>query len=432
MPVRETGDQRGARFCTAFYAQGTLSTDLSQHETDLTVGTNVVYESATVRLAGVGRRSLRFRILATADGDVGTLWRHGTGAASESLSIDSGELTVVLNNVVTATWREVDIMAAETARVLWTTMPNPATTGASDAMLSVLSVENEDTGSVSSHWFTHAEKATTTATAYFGAIDSSGTSAYEGTILAMGYDRDVATLSTLEHDWGTVLAEPAPAADGMTVRQLPPMPFASGMGAAGEFFGLAAQWSGTSHLRHRRRSLSPLVNERFPDPARWQHNSFDSGDAAALVPDGSGFGIDWSTLRHRPLSEDAAVAWVRAHLNVYTSGPDEVEVAIRCYSFDTHPLSVWLNDIRFIEARRTTSDPAGHVFGGEVLQLARGYDNHELARGFGGTWLALAILFNPEEDAFIDVESASAEISDWHVAQRHVAADDGALGFGGG
>lgn len=423
MPVEQAGDQRGARHPTVFYADRAygLETDLSQYGQDLVDGTVVWYESATTRMAGTGRRTLRFR-WASGASDSGALWRHGTGAATEALRQNAAtqEFEVIVNNVIRASWRPPSIYPdpAQVGRLAWVTIFNPQTTGASDAMLSVLIFENEATGGRDHHAFTHPQKTATVATAYFGAVDSGGTLAYTGTLLAFGYDRDVATLSTLAHDWGAVVPDPPAADEGLTVRQLPPLPFASGAGSAGEFFGLAAQWGAASHHRHRRRSLSPLVNERFATPATWNDSG---GGLTAPVPDGSGFHYHTSFLRRRLVSLDANVAWVRAHFNVYNvSGVEDVEVAIRCYSFDAHPLSPQLGDIRYIETSAYVSDSAEHVF--ERLLT--------LARRDGETWLALAMLFDPSATA-VAVENTRAVVSDWHAAQRSVVADDGALPFGG-
>lgn len=434
MPVEQVNDQRGARHSTAFYAEsGTgLTVDLSQHATDITAGTNVVYESATTRLDGTGRRAIRWR-LECVDTSSGYLWRHGTGAATEGLLIHATagtrSLRVILNNAIVDTFTLGDVWpeaadGTETLRIAWTTTVNPATTGASDEMLSWLLVYNEDDDTYERHSFTHARKAATSATAYFGALDSAGTSAFDGTMLAIGYDRDVVSFALLEHDWGTVLPD-TPTDEGLTERRRLPLPASSGIGGAGEFFGFAPQWAAANHHAARRRHFSPLVNERFPSPMTFSQLTISGGELWTPVPDGSGYYYLATAVRYRLVPEDASVAWVRAHFRAWLSdNGDDTEIGVRCYSFDAPPHSAELADVRFVEQVVSTAAAAGHVFHGLLT----------LARRDGMTWLALAAAFDPDAVGG-SVGIARGVFSDWHAVPRAVDTGNGGLpvgGFGGG
>ena len=420
-------DQAGARFSTLLYIEGDApATDLSQYATDLqSDGTGIVYESATTRLAGTGPRTIRLRWSAQTASDEGTIWRHGSGAATETLSVAAGAVRVYVSSGYVLEWTPANYpTAGQGARIVWTTLENPDTTGAANAMRSIVTVYNESTGAIEQRQATHIRKPTTTATAYMFGASTGGFQLFDGAagLRALGIDHGPATLTTTEHDWGTAVADTAGAA-GTTERPLVPLASSSTAGAAGEFFGLVAQHAAAAHWRSRRRLLSPMVNERFPVSSTIRSSSLSTASLWSTVPDSSGYAFGVSFLRLRPMPADASHVFVRAHIEAFElAGAATVEVGLRCYSFDASPMSPALTTIRHVEARVVSGDAPAHVFE-SMLPVARGAD--------GYTWLALALRFDPDGDTGPATFTA-VRLRSWQVVPRHVEASDGALQFGGG
>lgn len=427
MPVEQSGDQRGARHSTRFYGVADdLHFDLSQFGTDLSTGASgVVYEDDTPRMGQTGPRTLRWR-LELNESDGGFLWWHGDGADFLEVvgpGVAGAEATINVTIGGASVSRDVGAWPTtatdERIRLAWVTTANPGATGAADAMLSWLLVHNEDTGAVARVSFSHPVKSASVSQAAIGARDDAGQSPFTGAILAFGYDVEPTTLTQIEHDWGTVQAD-VPSAEGLTTRPVVPLPAESTAGAAGEFFGVAPQWAALSHHRARRRHFSPLVNERFPVPESIRDAITEAGGPWSPVPDGSGYRYSVTMLRKRLVPAAAGVAWVRAHMAATVTENANVDIGLRCYSFDAHPSSPDLSDVRFVQEVVTTGAAPRHLLE-QLLTLAQ--------RG-GVTWLALALNFDPEGVA-ATTAFARAVISDWHALPRALDSGSGELPIGG-
>ena len=356
------GSQAGARFCTVYYAEGAtptwseLATDLSQHLTDITAGSNQAYETNTTRMdwmASDGYRTIR--VQCTMDNtDTGTFFRHGSTNRERLHMSSAGNIRVDLNGSIW-TFAITDIDGStDTFDILWQTFPNPDTTGASDAMRSVLVIYNVSNTTVQRETFTHPVKTGETATAYWGASDSGSTSVFSGSILKVGYDRQVVTLEQVIEDWHT--SSTAPTTNVKQEREWAPLA-EGGVGEVGEIYGPSACWSARAHRQARRRTFSPLVNERhWNNLTTWRTTNVDANNKTIAAPAGGGYRCYIPLTWRRPVPELCNVFWVRVHLHTWVTSGAAVPIGLRMFSADGWPGSGKITDWRFVEEVVTRDD----------------------------------------------------------------------------
>lgn len=428
MTVFTRGAQSGARYSTLYYAEAAggaysdIATDLSQYLTDITegAGNDVAYETSTGRMdwmASDGRRTIRIHCEMDNKTE-GTFFRHGSTNRERLWLSSAGNLRVDLNGS-TYTYAITDIGgSAEEFYILWQTIPNPDTTGASDAMRSFLVIYNEPNATVQRETFTHPVKAAETQTAYWGASDSAGGTPFTGTLYKVGYDRDFISLTQWIGSGGSVPAT-------SLVQEKEPHPMAeSGLGAAGEFYGPSVRHCTRMHRNAVRRCTSPLVNERYASPATVSPTLL-IGSEIIPTPDSDvyAFWLPWTW--HAPIPETINVAWVQVHCLSYVTTGAAVPFGIRLYSMDAPPGSPDLSDLRFVGevvTRDDTVSGAGQWDIEDITEIVRDAD--------GWSYFALAVAIDPNAASSNDANQR-AVISAVSVLPRSQAPTQGGLGYGG-
>lgn len=391
-----------AKQSTRYVATGAsitaCDTDRSQYGTDLSVGTDCVYEAATTRFNRDGPRTIGLQIVW---GGAGTLYQHASAGNLESITIAAEVITANVNGSGVGT---LDFSAAspgDVVLVAWATEANPDTTGASDAMQSWLIAINTTTGNVERSAFTHAAKNLVSATAIWGAAATTGTSAYSDDITGIWFENRVQSGAEIAADWYTALADLTTDSETDHEHQGIPVDADTLDDVAGGFHGPSIQWAADATRRLIRRTLSPLVNHRFRVRPEWSDAGLAGTPFLRLAPNSTNYTMSLAWLFAAPVPDTCSHVWVRVHLRSRVTSGAAVPLGVRLYSM-SRPLGALgiagvggpaaATEIYYCQATLTRDD-AGV---GEYTVV--GYTR--IARGTSGirdgmTYLALAFAVDP-------------------------------------
>lgn len=329
-----------AKQSTRYYATGAsitaCNTDLSQRLTNLTVGTNCVYETTTTRFNYSHPRTILVRCSATSS-DTGVLWFHGTGGNLERLRFSAANtIQVTVANATALTYTVSGLGgSAENLVIAWVSEANPDTTGASDAVRSWLLVYNTSDGTFDkSAQFTHVTKPLQSTTGIWGASTTGGGTAFSGTISGVLYENRAMSATEIAADWATTLTAPTTAVENDD--QGLPVAATSGIGDEGEYHGPAAGWACDATRRMYRRCSSPLYNEPLRIRPTWQSTTL-TGPFWRGIPGASSWRTHLSWFRSYLVPETCSHLWVRAHVRSWTTASTAVPLGVRIYSFNRRP-----------------------------------------------------------------------------------------------
>lgn len=418
-----------------------VETDLSQYALDLTTSpvggtfgvTGGFRDADTTRqLTGAGGREVYVRVDLRANVDVDQVlvalgpW-DDPGAATYAIAISSGgALECVIDGatskahifaVLTTTLQEVSIC--------WSTRANPDTTGASDALISELSIYGHtDAAFEEVDQWTHA----------IGTIyDPSVSLSVGGYGNAFGWILDsrqvhAARIGAAWHtnvefaeDWIA-----ARSAHGSALPQvLEPLVLGetSEVGRESELVGaanLGAVWASAN--ANRARMVTNLVNEVYSD-ARTLSTTPSPTQRLVTAPGSAAYKLDAASIRWIP-HPGLGLAWVRVHVQSWVTAGAAVPIGIRCYAFNRPPLGVGplieglpapALDLDYVGAVLTVDHGSTGV--GEWLDL--GVLRVPRFTGAAPTWsgttmLALAHAFDPSGASANDA-NARIKIKAWDV-----------------
>lgn len=316
----------------------TCDDDVSQYETDLSTNVTYCFEASTTRFNYSHPRTMGFRLLMD-NADTGLLFRHGSGANTETFGFSAANTLrlQVANAVIWTQTLTVLTGSVEEIVVAWATEANPDTTGAADAVRSVVYVWNVDAGTFERFEVGgHVVKALQAgATAVWGANTHPAGTAFSGTITGWWYENRYQSGAEIAADW--VAAVTPPTTVLTTVHQGHP-PEADTIDAQNEQHGPAAIWAADSTRRVLRRTLSPLVNRTFNTTPTWTDALLVATDPMIRgYPGASDYRmhVAWSDVV--PVPPTANAAWVRIHLRSWTSSGAAVPIGVRYSSFNRRP-----------------------------------------------------------------------------------------------
>ncbi|MBK6920476.1 MAG: hypothetical protein IPH07_23955 [Deltaproteobacteria bacterium] len=396
-----------AKQSTRYLARGSsitsCATDLSQYATNLTAGTSVVYESGTTRFNRGEPRTIGLAVAAN-NTDTGTLYRHGTGGNLELLQFSSANtIRVYVNNTLVLTYTVTGLGASRDDLIIaWISEANPDTTGASDAVQSWLLVWNTTDGTFDRTRFAHATKTLQSTTAYWGANDSIGTSAFTGTITELWFESRCQSATEIAVDRVETRSEPSSVVEQDSEHQgIPVTP--DTIDSRNYHHGPSLAWAAAATRALYRRTLSPLVNERCRVVPAWTASLLTGGDPFIRTPPGAtGWAAHLGWLHAAPVSETCTHAWVRVHVRSAVSSGAAVPIGVRLYSHSRPPGSLDLAvdagspeplESYYLEQQFTRDETGGlgeyTVMG--LVPIARGVSGvHE-----GMTYFSLALRVDP-------------------------------------
>lgn len=424
----EQGFNSRAKQSTRYFATGAsitaCNTDVSQYLTNMTAGVGCVFEATSARFNYSHPRTILVRA-ETNNTDTEILFTHGSAGTLERLRFSAANtITVTVAGAVVLTYTVTGLGASrENLIVAWTSIANPDTTGASDAVLSWLHVWNTADGTYDKTRFTHAIKASVSATALFGAGTTAGVQAFSGTIIGLLYENRCMSATEIAADWVTSLSVPSTALETST-QGLPPS--SSTIERHNYHHGPAAVWACDATRRMQRRTLSALVNERCRVRPSWQTTTLD-GPFVRQVQDDTVYRMLLGTLKVCPVPDTANVLWVRMHARCWTTSGAAVPTGLRVYSMNQLPtLGGGAQSYeQFFVGTSVTRDDDASVGSWSVLGLL------SIARGTTGirrgkTYLVAAVAIDPTSTSANDA-NARVAINAIHVVPGFL---DGSGQFG--
>lgn len=382
-----------ARPDTRLLVTSPLTTDRSQYATDLTAeGTAAIEPNSTrTALAGSGAgRSVECKVdLDT--GSEGLIVVHGPDIldASYAVGVNGNLVAFVVEGLPIAILAPPNLDGTLKAYVIgWSTEPNPATTGPSDALRSECCVYDVAGDVMAYTVVSHAvvEPDPGEHFAIGGAWNGATlTNAFTGTINAVRVSaRFHSRAETREH---FVAQTPAPDVDGITAVEGPVVP--SQVCEAGALVGPAYQAANAAlavgRLRHR--LLSPVVQlvTRTPPVLALVNGLASDIDSHRVLALGDGFATHLGWLWRRWIPPHAE--WLRTVVQWATwgvGGNDDIDVSLRVYASDQPPhlASEWTSQT----LRRTADD------GEDGEGVLEAFDRLKVRRGADGyTWLWLGV-----------------------------------------
>lgn len=368
-------------------ADGTLSDladDESQRLTDLSVGTDSVYETSSARFLANTERTIDLAFTANEDNG-GYLWRYG----SQSFRLEGGAVIIEVNGVDTLS---LDLGMDATQRdyvVTWTMAPNTGGSGSS-SRLSELFAWCQATGYFSRARATHATPTATTTTCVWWAHDSSGTTAFDGTRAAARFCTSYHTATETYEEM--IAASSAPTTLGEERVQVVVPPASAGIGDDGYFAGPVHALAAAACRAEDLRLVGPLINEVCRSVP--SHRGDFVGDEAVIQEDPAQAGryLLLPTLHYAPVPPGANRISVSVYVRQWriSGDPDRLEITALSLSqpgFTVRPdTSPAVLAVHRVTATRTHADAITNTAGAwvdlEGLRVARDLR--------GWTYLALA------------------------------------------
>lgn len=377
---------------TRYLATSPITTDLSQRVTNLTVSSAAGYEDPSARTAldGTGRgRSIEVTIEVT-DSHQGTIACHGRDLAADPnyvLRLKSGGLIFECagDEIFNVPPPNLGV-SARVYHVSVSTEPNPATTGAPDALRSEITIYDVTGDEVAYATATH-EVYTIGATGAFsvgGQWDgASMLDAFDGSLDAVRVSARFHTRSELREHF--VAATAAPDPDGIEAVEGPLLPAqATEPGAiVGPQYQAAALSLAPGKNRHR--SVGPVIQMLTPNAPVFGVNLATTVPATWIRSLGDGYAthLGWCWKRKIQRHTD----WLRAQVQWATwilTGAS-VSVKLRLYSSDKPPNLALDWDSSTLS--RTTDDTTGGLGALEDFDLLKVRRNPQ-----GQSWIWLGAL----------------------------------------
>ena len=430
-PTTYQGQQAKALPSTVLYVDGTLTTDLSQYDTDLTASGSQVYEDPSARTAIFDERSITIECLMTST-DSGTLVYQGSNAVAPlyHVTVSAGVVTIEDDNELSMSVTVPGLGVGDsTVYLLFSTKADPiggtyytegtaynATTD--DDPVTVRSTHGADTPDAADH-FSIGGRWTGAAMA-----DTYGNTVQEVRI-------DNAYLAP--HMLREFITESSPAAYGAReeVARLPDRRGTTEIEHQGEFAGPAIDLGAFAHKGHGLRMLGQLTNRVFRSPQACDPNDYDNTyDESWHREYGAGARTAIPFLDESLLPPIGNRIQVRVHAKMYNSVTTASDLEVRCYSANRKPgLGGFQNEdappLEQYHVSETVSDH-GVSGDGEVIEFT---DLLKIARTPSGTtWLFLVFIVGGGAPHVAD----RFEISSWccELLSKEVA-DGGIIEVGG-
>jgi len=372
-----------------------VAADLGQRLTNITAAGLGAYEAPSARTALDGSGPARsLEILVNLDqASAGTLLDHGGDTGTHGYRIDvSLPGGVVTIDFIGQATKLASIAApgagalAQPYVIAWSTEPNPATTGAADALRSEMLVYDATGAALAWAAVAHAVFAADPA----AAVSLGGS--WTGAILAAAYPKalDGCRISARWHGRAEVREHwvaqtPAPAVVGITAveGQLLPSDTAIAKSIAGPQYQAGAASMRVGRNRHR--LTSPSTETTIPDPPSWVDDLADTiGPTRVLnLEGGYQVALGWVWRRRIP----RMCGWVLVHLQLATwdddaQPPDLTE--IRIHAADGPPVDFDEEQIKLIS--RSVDDGTDGV--GVQLVFDPLYLRRDEASGYTWLWLS--------------------------------------------
>lgn len=389
-----------------------LATDQSQYLDNQTAAATWHYEAAPATRFNLSNEwTFEFEFEAD-NADTGRFFQYDCVTAASDLSMRiraTGLIDVIINNTAVSTTITLPGVSASYQRFLlaWAALPNPDTTGASDALLHFLSAWNLDTGEFDSVTFTTVVRPTQTGAMVVWAQATGGTSPFTGTPHAV---RISGAFHTPTETWEEMSGQlPDPDLLGEERHGVSVPPSSTTVGDDGHFAGPAALLGAAAAKGNDLRLAGPLVNICY-------------GSRPLLEGDLGGQNLAW--LYEDPDDTDMQLyleythwcpvppACNHAHVRVFVQAVGATDLDVACYSMsqpgafyrpDTSPLQ--LEKYRVTTTLVAPSHGAGGTAGEWVdlgrLRLARDNDDCTyIILGFRGssggtTWRVKALTVDP-------------------------------------
>lgn len=410
-----------AKQSTRYLATGALITDcfndLSQYDADMSVGTGCVFGGgSSSRYDYSHPRTILVRCQAN-NTDTEILFSHGSGGTLERLRFSAANtITVTVAGAVVQTYTVTGLIGSRANLVIaWVSEANPDTTGAANAVQSTLMLWNVDADTFDAVSFTHAIKASVSATPFWGAGSSGGAQAFSGVITGVLYENRRMSATEIAADWVEDVAAVTSSAHAVTDLQgLPP---AQGViDGESSWQGPAHVWAADATRRMERRTLQWLRNDRLRIVPTWTASLLTATDDFIRgAPGDSDDRMSIAWLMPAPVPDNCNRIWARVHLRSYVTSGAAVPVRVRLYSF-SKPNGF---------AGGGAGGPVVSYFCGQTV--LEGYASGRylvlgscpIARGtvgirFGKTYLALAIAVDPNGES-TNGANARIEIGAIHV-----------------
>ena len=417
-------------YCTTAF--GSLATDLSQYDDNLTADTTAVYElnSALRGVTGETGRNLWARVsVATTDTNKFILIHGSTSSSSSntfSIYLDgTGKITFAQGST---TLLQVTHGLAVTSSlgIMWSTRPNPDTTGASNAQISEFAVYNFTASAWIGERLQVAHAVATTNAAWSltvgGWYSGGAVTSKSGQVASCRIGKAFYPTAEQAEDWIAARSAFAPT----YVETLEPLPLtvASELANESEWAGMAnVGYAAAAANANRARCLSNLVGEVYSD-ARTLTNTPSPTQWLIAPPGGSTkYRLDVTRLRWLP-HPGPTRAWVRVHVQSWVTAGAAVPIGLRCYAFNRPHIGAGLKiegypapalDFDFCSATLT----ANHGSGGVGVWLDLGLLRLPSFTGGSPSWsgtltLGLAHAFDPANASANDA-NARLKIKAWTV-----------------
>lgn len=331
--ARAQGSYTNAKADTAYFGDSpTITTDVSQEFTDLTVTAGGGYELASARASLPEERTVFIRWEADGPEAFAGLIVHGHQGlvpADSTWSIatsGTGEMCGKQNGIVI--WTTASPVAAKEYLISWSVRDNPDTDGPSNTKISEFIMWNETDGTLfDMGQTTHATSTTDVA------WDLSVGGWWNGASLQFSpvNPPTVVRISRAHHpnvevfeDWVAArTAYAGTAADGI-VEPVGPRPIDSGLGDAGEFTGRSVWGYGAARDKAvRLRSWSHVVNEVLTDA---QETGSEPPQWIINAPGSQSFSMSIQHLRWVPVPPEATHVHVRVHVSTTGAGLRTIRV----------------------------------------------------------------------------------------------------------
>lgn len=388
-----------------------LATDDSGQATNLTAGTNCVYESSSTRADLTDTRTVDF-VARFNDTDTGYMFSYHTSRITLS---SGGQLDVFINgsNILSHTIANITAATDEDFVISWATMPNPLTTGAGDAYVSDLHIWNDTLGTYETARTTHPAQTSPGgggALFIWGASSTGGANAFAGSMTALRLSS--ACHSSIETANCYIAATSTPTLHGVDKLEFPVPTRDSGIGDDGHFVGPVLAMAAAAQRQNDMRLVGPLVNEVCVGD--WAEDSAWTRANGKYVWHGE-------FLRRRPVPKQCNRLIFRAHVQQNAASAQDF-------------------DIRFISSNRPGiksvdgSPPVSETYFGDVTRNA-----DDGTGTTGGAWVEsgpVRIALDEYGYTYLWIALDGSSLTDYRIRAWSVEPiyldDPGGFGGGGG
>lgn len=389
-----------------------LAVDQSQYLDNMATAATWHYEAAPAtrfNLASGWAHDFEFEADNT---DTGRLFQYDCATAASDLSLAigaGGVITAIINNAAVATTLTLPGISGTNQRFLlsWTSIANPDTTGAADALLHFLCGWNLDTGAFDKVRFTTVVRPTQTGAMVVWAGTVAGGSPFTGIPHACRFSTAFHTATETHEEMVGQSAEPDLLGEERLVQDMPPR--SSGVGDDGHFAGPVALLGASIARDSDLRLVGPLVSQVYRSRPILE-GDLGTANAAWVYEDPD---VDAGLYVYLQYCYWALVppACNYAHVRVFIQSFSTDQLDVQCLSMsqpgrfvrpDTSPIT---RTIYRAEASLTTNHGAGGTAGEWVdlgrLRVARdSQDGSYFALAFraenaGVTWRVKALTIDP-------------------------------------